>query len=212
MTPPRWAEALLRALLPLRDRDPVSGDLLEEYREVASFRGEGDARRWYRRQVAGIVWRSARTPLVVGLLFGSTLGIWILVDTLRHPLADDDAWVMLIAFAANMAVWAATSAAVAWPTRRVGHAVAAGLLVGAATLFALHVAAIARVVMFTDTIRARDDWHNLVLRYQRSGFGSLRAYATYEYVRQTPLILAIGAVAGTVSGAIGGAIARLRPS
>ena len=31
--PPRWAESLLRMLLSPEDRDSVSGDLLEEYRE-----------------------------------------------------------------------------------------------------------------------------------------------------------------------------------
>lgn len=31
--PPRWAEAWLRSLLPPRDRETVTGDLLEEYRE-----------------------------------------------------------------------------------------------------------------------------------------------------------------------------------
>ena len=32
--PPAWAESVLRLLLPSRNRDSVSGDLLEEYRDV----------------------------------------------------------------------------------------------------------------------------------------------------------------------------------
>src|SRR5688500_10263372 len=32
--PPRWAEAILRLLLKPEDRESVSGDLLEEYRET----------------------------------------------------------------------------------------------------------------------------------------------------------------------------------
>ncbi|HZP48642.1 MAG TPA: permease prefix domain 2-containing transporter [Vicinamibacterales bacterium] len=212
MNPPRASEWWLRLLLADRDRETVSGDLLEEYREaVLPARGERAARRWYRRQVLGIAWRSARTPLALGALCGAALGAWILVDTVRQPLSDDDALGIVVAFAAMLAVWAAMAAAVAWPTRRLGHGVAAGLLVGAATLLVLHVAAIARVVMFVDTIRARDDWQNLLVRYHRSGFATLRAYAVYEYVRQTPLILAIGAVGGALSGAVGGLVARLRP-
>ena len=31
--PPRWAESLLRMILPSKDCDSISGDLLEEYRE-----------------------------------------------------------------------------------------------------------------------------------------------------------------------------------
>jgi hypothetical protein len=52
MLPPRWAESLLRMLLAPEDRDSVSGDLLEEYREsiVPALRGKADG--WYVRQVA----------------------------------------------------------------------------------------------------------------------------------------------------------------
>ena len=32
--PPRWAEAILRVLLKPHDRETVSGDLLEEYRDT----------------------------------------------------------------------------------------------------------------------------------------------------------------------------------
>ena len=57
--PPEWAEALLRLLLKPEDRESVSGDLLEEYRQsVVPERGRGaDA-----RQKFSIVLRSSRTP------------------------------------------------------------------------------------------------------------------------------------------------------
>src|SRR5579871_33244 len=174
MNPPRGSEWLLRLVLSARDRDTVSGDLLEEYREtIVPARGDAAARRWYRRQVAGIVWRSTRTPIVAGVLLGAVLGGGILVDTARHPLADDDAAVMLAWFAAILGAWTAASAAIAWRTRRFGQAIAAGVLLGAATMLVFHVAAIARVVVFVDTIRARDDWQELVGRYQASGFHTL---------------------------------------
>jgi hypothetical protein len=57
--PPRWAEALLRMTLKRDDRDPVSGDVLEEYREaIVPARGRAAANRWYLRQVAGYMWRA----------------------------------------------------------------------------------------------------------------------------------------------------------
>ena len=60
-TPPRWAEALLSASLPLDDFESISGDLLEQYREsVDPERGPRAADRWYVRQVLGFVWRGAR--------------------------------------------------------------------------------------------------------------------------------------------------------
>lgn len=58
-TPPRWAETLLRSVLSGQDRDTISGDLLEEYRErIHPERGEAAAYRWYIAQVAGYVVRS----------------------------------------------------------------------------------------------------------------------------------------------------------
>ena len=58
-TPPAWADALLRTLLPVRDRDTVSGDLLEEYRSsVLPSRGRAAADRWYLVQVSRTVWRA----------------------------------------------------------------------------------------------------------------------------------------------------------
>jgi hypothetical protein len=212
MNPPRFAEWLLRLVLSGRDRDTISGDLLEEYRDaVVPARGSAGARWWYRRQVASVIWRSARAPIAIGGVLGLILGAWILVDTIRNPLADDDAASMLIGLSSLMAVWMVAATATAWRTRRVVHALTAGVLVGAATMFVLHVAAITRVVVFVDTIQTRDDWRNLVGRYHASGFSTLRGYAVYEYVRQTPIIVAIGAVGGAVCGTFGGAIARLRP-
>ena len=58
-TPPRFADVILRALLAARDRDTVSGDLLEAYRDsIFPRRGRWRANAWYLRQVAGFAWRS----------------------------------------------------------------------------------------------------------------------------------------------------------
>ncbi len=58
--PPLWADFVLRRLVLARqDRDAVSGDLLEEYREViVPKRGQRRADRWYVAQVAGYIVRS----------------------------------------------------------------------------------------------------------------------------------------------------------
>ncbi|MBZ5575606.1 MAG: hypothetical protein LAP40_03475 [Acidobacteriia bacterium] len=54
--PPRWVEATLRALLAPRDRDTITGDLLEEYREVAvPALGTYGAGRWYLRQALSLL-------------------------------------------------------------------------------------------------------------------------------------------------------------
>jgi hypothetical protein len=57
--PPGWAEALLRCLLKPEDRESVSGDLLEKYREsIRPSRGERAADAWYVLQVGGFLWRA----------------------------------------------------------------------------------------------------------------------------------------------------------
>lgn len=64
-SPPRWAENVLRAVLDPRDRDTITGDLLEEYREVAfPALGPTGATRWYLRQVWSVM-SITTTSLVV---------------------------------------------------------------------------------------------------------------------------------------------------
>lgn len=57
--PPGWAESLLRLVLKENDRETVSGDLLEEYREtIVPRRGRRSSDLWYIRQTAGFVLRA----------------------------------------------------------------------------------------------------------------------------------------------------------
>ena len=80
--PPRWAEAILRVLLKPDDRETVTGDLLEEYRDsIVPSRGRA-ADLWYIRQVT---WYLLRASWVWGSLIGSALVIRYLLDTLVPP-------------------------------------------------------------------------------------------------------------------------------
>ncbi len=92
--PPRSLETLLVALLPARDRDTISGDLLELYREDHLPRkGRNRANLWYARQVIGFAPRRFThlppTPRLLAAfcvftaLSGTWLGIMDLV--LKHP-------------------------------------------------------------------------------------------------------------------------------
>src|SRR5205085_1777641 len=59
VVPPAWAEAVLRLVLSAKDRETVSGDLLEAYRDsIRPTRRQPAADCWYVRQVLGFVWRS----------------------------------------------------------------------------------------------------------------------------------------------------------
>ena len=86
--PPAWAESVLRVLLAPRNRENVTGDLLEEYCEaVQPARGDVRAKFWYVRQVASFI-------TVVGLIHAS-VG-WLEEDSMFDRLARAS-WVWLVA-------------------------------------------------------------------------------------------------------------------
>jgi hypothetical protein len=80
--PPRWAEAILRSLLKPEDRESVSGDLLEEYRDtiVPAFGSSAD--RWYVRQVSSFLFRAS---WAWGTVLGAAFIIRYVFDTLVPP-------------------------------------------------------------------------------------------------------------------------------
>lgn len=80
--PPRWAETLLRLLLPPKDRESVSGDLLEEYRDTIVPALGPAAGRWYVRQVGSFL---VRASWAWGAIVGAALVIRYLFDTLVPP-------------------------------------------------------------------------------------------------------------------------------
>jgi hypothetical protein len=197
-----WGDVLLRLLVRRRDRETISGDLLEEYREeILPRKGPFAARAWYFRQVVSFV-----SPVAWGLAIGLAVGSAQLLDTAIQPLADDSAGSMIGVVSALMFLWIVASAAAGRRSDRFRDTVAAGLLVGLATMAIVQLAALVRVNVFLEQIRFREDWVNLVSRFHASGFQSLRVYANYEYVRQSPILLALGAVAGGFCGVVAGAI------
>ena len=201
----KWADRVLRLLLRSRDRDTISGDLLEEYQEdVLPAKGPFAARLWYVRQVVSFI-----SPVTSGLAIGAIAGTLNLIGTRIYPLADDTPAAMAVWLVGFLSAWTLIAFGAARRTRRFRDGVMAGVLVGTATMAVFHLAAIARVNLFLEQIRYRNDWQNLVARFDASEFRSLRAYANYMYVSQTPLLLALGAIAGAVSGALGGAAGRL---
>jgi hypothetical protein len=198
----RWGEFILRLLVRRRDRETISGDLLEEYREhVLPTKGPRAARLWYVRQILSFV-----SPAAWGLAIGVLLGTLQLIDTAFEPLSDDSAGIMMGILATLLMLWTLASVAAGLPSRRFRHALVAGVLAGIATMAVIDLTSILRVNIFLDQIRYRDDWINLVARFEASGSQSLRAYANWEYVRGTPFVLGLGAIAGGISGAIAGVI------
>ncbi len=92
--PPPWLQRMLLLFLNPRDRDTISGDLLEEYREEKLPRlGSGQANNWYVRQLISLTTNQiVGGPLVKQLLTLSSLftvaaGVWlgVMESILKHP-------------------------------------------------------------------------------------------------------------------------------
>ena len=107
--PPRWAEFLLKRLLPVRDRETVTGDLHEDYAEfmVPQF-GRLRANFWYLHQISSIARRcigeGGTMTKLLSLTSAVTLlcGCWLafMEVLLRHPgFAARSAVALLIAAA-----------------------------------------------------------------------------------------------------------------
>jgi hypothetical protein len=86
--PPAWAEVILRALLAPRNRDTISGDLLEEYcKVVLPQRDELGAKIWYIRQVVSFITIAGLTHAMVARLQEGSM-----FDTFAHK-----SWLWLMA-------------------------------------------------------------------------------------------------------------------
>ena len=188
--PPWWAETLLRLLLPPRDRESVSGDLLEEYRETIVPTLGPAANRWYLRQVG---WFLLRVSWVWGALLGAALVIRYLLDTLVPPR---DYWMRATVLTYTvMAVCLLAGLTAAGRTRSIRAGVLTSLT--AATLggiFSIVGAGLMLVV-----------WHDpaTLEAWQRSG-------GLDEAFIDVPLkLIALGVTIGAVGAVVGNALASV---
>jgi hypothetical protein len=92
-SPPRWLEGLLLHFLPARNRETISGDLLEEYREEQAPRsGALRANIWYLRQILSLIplWDLVAVRLnqllMVATVFIVAAGVWLAImeNLLKH--------------------------------------------------------------------------------------------------------------------------------
>jgi hypothetical protein len=203
--PPRWLESLLLLLLKRRDRETVSGDLLEEYREVIlPTRGASRANLWYLKQVLSMV-----DQVRFGMGLGFVLGSYNLISTLIAPLGEDTPLGMLSGLAVVMLLWALSGFAAERRTARFWEATKAGAVVGFVSLGLFHIAVILRLNIFLDVVSQRSDWHGMIMNFQESGFKSLRAYANWKYFEWSGVVLFLGMIAGGVCGTLGGLVASV---
>ena len=190
--PPRWAESLLRMLLPGEDRESVSGDLLEEYRESIVPTLGRKANAWYVRQVAGYV---VRRTWISGALVGAILVTRYLFDSLApvqyttgvvHPRSAFMSYALTITFVLSGA----------WQAWRSGR-LPSGVLV------AFVAAVLGGALSAAGTLVCLAIWHDPDTLRAIQGSGGLA-----EALWGVPLLLApIGLLTGA-TGAVAGRLAN----
>jgi hypothetical protein len=184
VAPPAWAEAVLRLVLSSRDRDTVSGDLLEAYRDsVRPARGPAAADRWYVAQVMGFVWRRHwLLAIALGLATVTRTGLdWVSPPADFHARATISTLVGASTFGCA-GLWAA------WRSRSIASAALAGLVT----------AVMAAAVSIVGALVLLAVWHDDRTLSAIAGSGGLAEVVTL------PMVLVIpGVVLGTIGGVVG---------
>jgi hypothetical protein len=181
--PPPWADALLRIVLRSADRERVSGDLLEEYRDaIVPARGRLAADRWYVRQVAGYVWRQTWPWAVIfsAAYLARTAYDW------RVPTTDFLERAQVTTIVAGMTLTFAGF----WTACRSGSIAASVMIVALTT----QVAALLSIAGVTLLLAA---WHDPETLRTIAGSGGLSEAYTLPFLAILPAIV-VGLVSGTV--------------
>jgi hypothetical protein len=154
--------------------------------------------------------RLVNNPLLLGLIVGLVFGSVNLVFTWLYPLDDDGPAALLRFYGPMFFVWALASFRAARRSGRLLSGVTTGMFVAFATFCVFDVLVLLRVNLFLNDLTGRAHWQNMVMRFRRSGFDSLRVFVNLEYIKGAPLKIGVASVIGMVMGAIGGSLGRLR--
>lgn len=193
-TPPRWADALLRASLKPADVNSVSGDLLEDYRDTLyPAKGQAGADAWYVVQVLGYVLRNARA-------WGLLLAVAFLARTALDWLAPPVGLHALFARSV-VSTWFAVGLLLSlglWASMRAGSFLA-GTFAGIAGT------AIGAVISVVGAVGLLAVWHD------PATMAAIRSTGGLGEVFELPVMMILpGAVLGAVGGALGVTLNRFR--
>ena len=145
--PPAWAEATLALLLAPADRESVTGDLLEEYRDsIRGARGRWLADAWYLRQLAGFI---VRTWAIWGAVLAASVVGRYTVDWWLSPTDTFYARsVVSTAFAASVffgvGLWSA------WRSQSVRAGALAGITTGAISAVLVNIVSLVLLAIWHD--------------------------------------------------------------
>jgi hypothetical protein len=151
----------------------------------------------------------ARSPLRLGFMIGLLFGSWNVMYSWLFPVADDTPTALLAFYGPMFAAWAAAAFIATHRTGRVSTGMITGAVVAFATFFVYNLLVILRVNLFLDELTRRSDWENLMVRFQTSGYQSLRTFVNVENVKGAPLKVGVASCIGAVMGLVGGVVGRL---
>jgi hypothetical protein len=186
-TPPAWAQALLMLVTPVRHRDGIVGDFLEEYHAVQVPRhGQAAADAWYIRQVLRFLWQAALWwGLALGALIVFRDAFDIYVPT--HDYYVRSAWTTYTA----MSIYGACGLRAGWYYGRV----LSGTVIGITAAVIASVIGLISPLLFIGVVLAR----------HTAGYDGL--WETLDV--PVPLLLVFGAALGSLGAAIGSGPTRL---
>jgi hypothetical protein len=215
-------EWMMRTALRPRDRDTVSGDLLEEYREeIFPVKSRLAANLWYLRQVFSFF-----NGAWFGMAFGLLLSGWMVISSLVFLI--DESWnhsegrvvkALFDPLAFNSSVEIAVMLLLLYLSpvlpgflsRRQGgktvNTMFAGMLASATTFSVTAIAGVIRMNIVLEIIRNRPGWRPALLAF--AGSRGVTAQANYYYALPVPERLLIGAATGALAGTIGGLIGKI---
>jgi hypothetical protein len=182
--PPAWAEGTLRLLLAPKDRDSVSGDLLEQYRDtIVPARGRHAADAWYACQVAWFLWRATWLWALIfsGAFIARTAYDWLVPTTDFHVRAEVSTYIGVATFLL-IGFWAA------WRS----GSVIAGTVVAA---LASQIAAVFSVIGASALLAF---WHDPQTLRSIAGSGGLEEVYLLPFMMIVPAL-----ILGTIAGAAG---------
>ena len=148
-------------------------------------------------------------PLTTGALLGVAFGAWNLVETWLDPLADDTIAALLLFYGPMFATWGVAGFVFSRRSGRVVDAITAGATIAFVSFAVFALANLIRVNLFLDSILNRADWQNMRMRFQASGFSSIRVFVAYNLVMDLPLKVSVASIIGAFAGSVGGLLATI---
>jgi hypothetical protein len=148
-------------------------------------------------------------PLLLGLVLGLVFGVVDLLFTWVAPLSDDSIPALLRFYGPMFFCWAFVSFRSGRDSGRLSRGVTTGCVVAFGTFCVFCVFNLLRVNLFLAELTGRTDWHNMMQRFQASGFDSLRVFVNREYLKGAPFKIGVASVIGAVMGLVGGTVGRL---